>query len=358
MMKLVLVSAGALMLASALFSQGVGTDGYALFEQPGRMVRLTGGNRLSLYCSGAGKPAVVLETGFGGGAYADWHELQPRVARFTRVCSYDRAGYGFSELGNDLPRDIKHDVIDLHALLLASGEHGPYVLVGHSDGGHIIGAYTDLYPRDVAGLVFLDAAVLIDKQQVEGPYEPPSAETRRYYDGELKKIRGCLERAEHSHGRMLGGAGDFCLDTDTFQGLPPRMVEALEAIAARPDGWRAYLSEAEQHYLVDDDSWEISLLPHRWERLQVQVFTASVAALDDAHSAAAYGLRPEDHKAIAEAQAGRQQWEKLQARICELSRRCEAHVIPTAEHEVQNAVPDQVADAIRGVVLRLKGRGE
>src|SRR5579875_866750 len=88
------------------------TDAYALFEQPGKMVRLPTQNRLSLYCEGRGQPTVVLESGFGGGTWHEWHLLQPLLARDTRVCSYDRAGYGFSELGNDLPRDIKHEVMD------------------------------------------------------------------------------------------------------------------------------------------------------------------------------------------------------------------------------------------------------
>ena len=155
--------AGALTYSTTVPAQAP-SDGYALFEQPGRMVKLPQGIRLSMYCAGAGGPTVILETGFGGGAYLAWHELQPRLARFTRTCSYDRAGYGFSELGDDLPRDTRHDVMDLHALLVASGEPGPYILVGHSDGGHIIGAFADLFPQQVAGLVFLDASVLLDKQ--------------------------------------------------------------------------------------------------------------------------------------------------------------------------------------------------
>jgi pimeloyl-ACP methyl ester carboxylesterase len=327
---------------------------YSLYEQPGRMVRLPEGNRLSLYCAGTGKPTVVLEAGFGGGAYATWHELQPRLAKFTRVCSYDRAGYGFSELGTDLPRDIQHDVNDLHDLLKASNEPGPYVLVGHSDGGHIIGAYSDAYPREAAALVFLDAAVLIGKEQIAGPAEKPSPEMQKYYDGQLNRIRECLRRAEQSSASLGARPGDYCLDSRELVGLPKRMAKALAAIAARPDNWRAFLSEAEQHYLVDDPSWEASLLPHRWESLPIQVFTASVASLDDEHSAAAYGLSPADHAAIAEARAGRKRWEELQSRICELSRRCEAHLIPTAEHQVQNAVPYQVAGAIRKLVIEFR----
>lgn len=326
-------------------------DSYALFEQPGRMIRLPQANKISLYCEGAGTPTIVLEAGFGGGAYAAWHELQPRLAKITRTCSYDRAGFGFSELDHDLPRDIQHDVRDLHALLKAAGLPGPYVLVGHSDGGHIIGAFSDSYPQEISALVFLDAAVLLDKQQVSGPPAKPSPEIQQYFDAQLGKIRGCLARAEAATGPLQPKPGDYCLNSDWLTGVPPRMISALSLIAARPDNWRAFLSEAEQHYIVDDNHWEVALLPHRWQNLPIRVFTASVASLDDEHSAASYGLPPSDHKAIAEARKGRERWEDLQARVCELSKDCKAVKLPTVEHEVQNAAPDQIAASIRLLVM-------
>lgn len=329
-------------------------DGYALFEQPGQMVRVSHGARLSLYCAGHGFPTVVLESGFGGATAEEWHMLQPRLAKITRTCSYDRAGYGFSELGEDLPRDMQHDVLDLDALLKASGERGPYVLAGHSDGGHIIGAYTDSYREEVAGLVFLDAAVLLNKEQISGPKEKLSADMQRYYDTELEKIRGCLKRAEAAHGTMSAKPGDDCLDSKETAALPMRMANALSAIAARPDNWRAYLSEAEQHYLVHDVGWEASLLPHHWQHLPILVFTASVASLDDEHSAPLYGLKVTDHAAIAEARKGRERWESLQKRICELSEHCTATQIPTALHAVQNAVPDRVSAAIQQMISALR----
>ncbi len=108
------------------------------------MVSIGQGARLSMYCVGKGRPTVVLESGFGGGTYHEWHKLQPALAKVSRTCSYDHAGYGFSTLGTDLPRDVRHDVLDLHSLLERSAETGPYILVAHSDGGHIVGAYTDL----------------------------------------------------------------------------------------------------------------------------------------------------------------------------------------------------------------------
>ena len=326
-------------------------DGYAIFEQPGTMVRLPTGNRLSLYCQGssAAHNTVVLEAGFGGGSYHTWHRLQPRIAQFTRVCSYDRAGYGFSELGNDLPRDVKHDVMDLHALLVAAKVPGPYVLVGHSDGGHVISAFSDLYPRETAALVFLDAAVLLDKPTPE-QNQPMSPELTKYFKAKLDSVKRCLSRVEAAKRNLQPTPGDECLSTEDLAGLPAKMAEAVTLSESRPDSWKAYLSESEQHYTVLDDHWEADLLPHRWKRLPIQVFTASVASLNDAQSAPLYGLPAEDHKAIAEARKSRTQWEALQAHICDLSEKCLVRKVPTAEHEVQNAVPEEVASAIRTVI--------
>lgn len=107
---------------------------------------------------------------------------------------------------------------------------------------------------------------------------------------------------------------------------------------------------AEQHYLVQDDSWEESLLPHRWRKIPIRVFTASVASLNDEQSAALYGLPATDHRAIVEAREGRLRWESLQARICDLSSSCKSYLIPTSQHLVQNVVPDKVVTAILEVV--------
>ena len=132
------------------------------------------------------------------------------------------------------------------------------------------------------------------------------------------------------------------------------MAAALSTLAARPDGWKAYLSEAEHHYVIDDVRWEASLLPHKWQSLPVRVFTASVASLDDEHSAPLYGLKVTDRAAIAEARRSRERWEGLQNRICELSDHCNATEIPTAMHEVQNAAPDQIAEAIREMIVHVR----
>jgi pimeloyl-ACP methyl ester carboxylesterase len=118
-----------------------------------------GGWRLHLNCAGearTSRPVVILEAGAGDFS-VDWSLVQPGVARFARVCSYDRAGSGWSELG-PRPRTMTQIVYELHTLLDKAGETPPYVLVGHSFGGGLVRLYQSTYPVDVLGIVLIDAA--------------------------------------------------------------------------------------------------------------------------------------------------------------------------------------------------------
>ena len=124
---------------------------------PGRLVDV-GGWRLHLHCTGQarpGQPTVILEPGIGAFS-VEWSLVQPRVAGFARVCSYDRAGSGWSEWGPH-PRTLRQIVYELHTLLERSGERGPFVLVGASYGGWLVRVYQRTYPDEVAGLVLVDA---------------------------------------------------------------------------------------------------------------------------------------------------------------------------------------------------------
>jgi len=122
---------------------------------PGRLIPVDG-RKLHILCKGTGGPTVVIEPG-GGVASKWWWPVQDRVAAFARVCTYDRAGYGWSEQA-PAARSILDRARELHAVLEGAGERGPYVLVGHSYGGLIIRAFTGLYPSAVAGMVLVDAA--------------------------------------------------------------------------------------------------------------------------------------------------------------------------------------------------------
>lgn len=124
------------------------------FPQQGRSVQ-AGAVKLNLNCSGAGSPTVILETGHGMSSIG-WFNIQPEIAKFTRVCSYDRAGYGWSEAGPE-PRTALQVAKELKLLLDAAGEKVPYILVGASLGGIYARVYAGLYPSDIAGAVLVDA---------------------------------------------------------------------------------------------------------------------------------------------------------------------------------------------------------
>jgi pimeloyl-ACP methyl ester carboxylesterase len=122
-------------------------------RMPGRLVDI-GTHRLHIWCVGAGSPTVILESGLG--AYSvDWSLVQPALATRTRVCSYDRASYAWSDRGPE-PRGLGTSVRELHGLLRAAGVPPPFVLVGQSWGGRIVRVYAHTYPSEVAGLVLID----------------------------------------------------------------------------------------------------------------------------------------------------------------------------------------------------------
>jgi pimeloyl-ACP methyl ester carboxylesterase len=122
--------------------------------RPGQLVNV-GGFRLNVYCTGLGNPTVVLDAGLAD-SLDSWHRVQPEIARFSRVCSYDRAGYGYSDLG-PMPRTSERIASELHQVLRSAGEKPPYLLVGHSFGGFNVRVFTGKYSDEVSGLILVDA---------------------------------------------------------------------------------------------------------------------------------------------------------------------------------------------------------
>lgn len=173
------ISSLSVVLTAALFAQQAA--GPEVYPPPGRMVDI-GGRSLHMNCEGKGSPTVILMAG-GGGFSIDWELVQPKVAENTRVCSYDRAGLGWSDPG-PAEDTVEKIVSDLHTLLQASGERGPYVLVGASIGGIFIQAYQRAFPKDIAALVFTNSSNRIGFQ-VKGKtgliWELSEAEIRSAY---------------------------------------------------------------------------------------------------------------------------------------------------------------------------------
>jgi pimeloyl-ACP methyl ester carboxylesterase len=125
------------------------------YPAPGLLVD-AGGHRLHLNCAGQGSPTVILESGLANRS-ADWDIVQPQIAAATRVCSYDRAGIGWSDSGPE-PRDPWRIVTELHHLLQTANVPAPYVLTGHSFGGLYARMFAARYPEEVVGMVLVDSS--------------------------------------------------------------------------------------------------------------------------------------------------------------------------------------------------------
>jgi pimeloyl-ACP methyl ester carboxylesterase len=136
-----------------------GTAGAApaddVYTRAGRIEVAADGARLNFYCRGSGSPTVVFDSGWEDWAPA-WAVVQPQIAQWTRACSYDRAGAGFSGPG-PMPRTVVRIAGELHGALRHAGIKGPYILVGHAFGGDSVRAFADLYTAEIAGLVLVEA---------------------------------------------------------------------------------------------------------------------------------------------------------------------------------------------------------
>lgn len=221
--------------ALALLLVGCGTSASSDFgaiaraRQSGRSVPLDDGRTLFLRCSGRGSPTVLLESGYGGTSQA-WYAVQPAVAKTTRVCSYDRAGMGFSDAGPE-PRDGASIARDLDAALDAAGIEGPFIVVGHSAGGLYGRLFAARRAADVQGLVLLDPTV-------ERRAAQPSGDG---LDGLRRAARNCLAVAElKPQPPLIDPRWSGCVGANPD---PWAM-----ATVRRPEAWLSQLSELDNLY--------------------------------------------------------------------------------------------------------------
>src|SRR6202789_4278631 len=114
------------------------------------------GAQMHINCTGSGSPTVVLEHA-ATASYMLWRKVQPELSQITRVCSYDRAGHGWSSTRDD-PRDAKAIVHRLHSLLDKAGVKRPFIYVGHSAGGLYVREYAEEYPQELDGVALLEAS--------------------------------------------------------------------------------------------------------------------------------------------------------------------------------------------------------
>lgn len=167
------------LLALLVTRMALAADEPSILERyPGRLIAV-GDHRLHLHCIGHGTPTVVFESGIGGFSL-EWRALQAQLATTRRVCAYDRAGYGWSDFVLT-PPDAARSADELHALLTAAAEPGPYLLIGHSYGGFILRWFAYRHADALAGLVLLDSSAPEQFERLPGGALPqlPAGAPRR-----------------------------------------------------------------------------------------------------------------------------------------------------------------------------------
>jgi pimeloyl-ACP methyl ester carboxylesterase len=151
---IVLLFIAALILAGLVYQWAGRRRDAARYPAPGRLIDIGGGRVLHLHVSGAGSPVVVLEAGIGATSLS-WAHVHPEIARFTTVCSYDRAGLGWSGPAKT-PRTPTVIATELRELLTRAQLQPPFLLVGHSFGGLVVQRFAVLYRAETCGLVLVD----------------------------------------------------------------------------------------------------------------------------------------------------------------------------------------------------------
>jgi pimeloyl-ACP methyl ester carboxylesterase len=325
-----------LLLAALIFAvSAMGHDATSpasddtVYTRPGQIVPAGDGARLNLYCMGSGSPTVVFESGWGDWAPA-WSVVQPRIAKWTRACSYDRAGAGFSDPG-PMPRTSVRIADELHAALHHGSIAGPYILVGSAFGGDSVRTFADRYMREVAGLVLVDA----DADDLEPA--PMREEAHRAHAGIPSDLRDCRNAiAEHKP------FPHTCADL-FFRGLPdaawsPELNAKLLQIAqTKVAMYDSYASEMEQ--TAADETY---LQKHRrsFGSRPIRVLTSGnhgVGHLEEKPPDTPKHLKYEQETTLA------------QARWLGLSSNAKQIFAHHSSEYIQFDEPDTVTDAIREV---------
>jgi pimeloyl-ACP methyl ester carboxylesterase len=314
--SMLLLAGAGLDARNAGAKEDVIADAYAA---PAELVRLDDGRSLNLRCSGEGTPVVMLEAG-GNADSSTWHRVQPRLAARTRVCAYDRAGFGFSEEGA-LPRNLDADVADLHALIAEARLPVPLLLVGHSLGTNIVRKYAQEHPAQVIGLVLLDPPEQGAENEMPPDWQSQNAASLEQRDA---FITNCMQAAE---------ANDAATMLQRCLRPPPAWMSEAAASAmqrnkSQPAYWRTLRSELESN---------------------IGVFAAPVPA-DESYGALPLALLQAPDQVVDAPDPVRDVIEtarrQTHQRILAASTRSIAIPVPGASHDIQLDQPDAVVSAV------------
>lgn len=325
----------ALLSGAAIFGHPLSAAAPPTPPPPGRLIDL-GGHHLHVNCTGKGAFTVVVEDGLGDFSF-DWILVQTRVEKFTRICTYDRAGYAWSDPGPK-PRTHAQLNLELHDALNKSSEHHPLILVGHSFGGSVIRSYAATYPSQVAGMVLVDT-VHEDQRILMGPKK-----TGRVRDSAkgipIPEPRENMLPSDKPN--LPAVANPVGTIEPPFDRLPPREQELQRWAEQLPE-----LNDAED----SQKEWSAEYMAQLHANPQDGSLGAKpliVLARDEGH----YGDGLDVPAAELEADRIR-----LQSRLALLSSNGRLIMVHSG-HNMHLEAPDAVADAIKSVVLSCSNRAE
>jgi len=298
-----------------------------VYAKPGELIVIGNNRHLNLRCSGKGSPTVILESGNNADSMT-WFKVQPEIAKFARVCAYDRAGTGFSE-GGPLPRNVDAHADDLSALIRAAHIPTPVVLVGHSYGTNIVRRFADKHAGDVAALILLDPP-----PQNVGEFSPEFAkaddEERR---GMLAAVRNCAKVAEA--GKLDNPPAEY---KDCLRGPNPAFSNALNAAMhtnkLRPAFWQTIVSITE----TNADLYKQPVSKTESHGATPLLILQPDAPFDD--------VPPEFTKPMEQAR------QKTQKAIAATSTRGTIMPVVHSSHDVQIDRTDAVVEAVRNVMAK------
>ena len=280
-----------------------------------------GGHRLHINCTGKGSPTVVMEAGAGDFSF-DWSLVQPEVTRFTRVCTYDRGGYAWSDPG-PMPRTMQQIVSELHTGLRKAGAKAPYVLVGQSLGGLIVRVYASQYPAEVAGMVLVDSSHE-DNQIMLNNKLVPLRELSRGRAIPPVQLRMSATADSKSPGEVPQPSSVASKVDAPYDKLPPNIQQIRLWAVSQPNYADARSSEFD--YLAE----EVGLIHLDRSKREHPLGDMPLIVLTRGKNA----------------NAGHQ---KLQADLVRLSRNSQQIIAKNSDHTIQLDDPELVTKAIRQV---------
>lgn len=306
---------------------------FAVYAQPQRLVRLKDGRRMNLHCTGAGSPTVILEGGWSTTTIW-WRDIQAALSPHTRVCSYDRAGYGFSDAG-PMPRTASAIASDLHALLTAAKVRGPYVLVAHSLGGLDVRLFADKHPGKVAGMVLIDPTV---EHQV-ARLAKASTGYGEQMNGFVSAVTACAKGVIDGTIKADMPASRICISPPS-KSLPASINAARRAEQLTAAYQRTAMSELTS---LDASARELDASRRSYGRMPLIVLTAEKANTDPSLSA-------EEQAALDKAA-----WD-LHAEVAGRSSRGQHRLVKGASHFIPKDEPKLTVDTILELVEATRKR--